>query len=213
MPKVLIVDDDPSVLNFVRRSLELEGFVVVDAADASAAWRALTDDEPDAAVMDLRLQGTMDGWALIRRIRDEGRLSRIPIVAMTGQSDEQTRVKAEELGCAFLAKPFDEKGLLGELRTAFRRALRPTRIALLLTGARVEGIVHLPVGQTRFSDAWESVMRDGRSSVPVTEATVRPYGGGEPIKATLIQIQKDQVLAVLPDEGAEETEPRAGRRR
>jgi DNA-binding response OmpR family regulator len=200
MPKVLIVDDDPSVLNFVRRSLELEGFGVVDAADASTAWRTLNEEDPDAAVMDLRLQGTMDGWALIRRIRDEGRLSRLPIVVMTGQSDQATQDKAEGLGCAFLGKPFDEKALLGELRTAIRRALRATPVVILLATARVEGIVHLPVGQTRFSDAWESVMGDGRSSIPVTEATVWPPGEGDPIQAAVMQIRKDQVLVVFPAE-------------
>jgi two-component system OmpR family response regulator len=216
MPKVLVVEDEPSIVTIVRYHLESAGFEGVFAGDVTEGWRLALNDQPDAAVIDIKLPGP-DGWSLIERMRDDERLSPLPIVVLTGLMEPDVMERAESLGCEYLSKPFAASALLDKLRHLLvlegpatpgqsrvprsdaKEPLVAVAVVLLLDGYHVDGTVYLPPELARFSDAWETLMRDQRAFFPVTNATVYPSGGGHPIaQPAFVEIRKQNVRAVFP---------------
>jgi CheY-like chemotaxis protein len=195
MPKVLVVEDDLRILSLIRQQLQLEGFSVVEASDAKEAWQLLLEERPDAALVDLNLRTERDGWGLVVTIREDGRFARLPTVVMTGSTDPQAADRAEELGSGFLAKPFEADELVEALRQAMKRALNTARVMLHLAAHRIEGTVHLPAG--RFSDGWETLMREERTFVPVTDAVIAS-SNGEATEVAFLEVRKADILAVHP---------------
>ncbi len=159
LPHVLVVDDDPSIRELVSDYLTGNDLRVSAVADGEAMRAVLADQVVDLVVLDLKLRGE-DGMAIARRIRDE---SEIPIVMLTGRSEEADRVMGLELGADdYLTKPFSPRELLARIRTVLRRRRTEMR------QGRPEGI-----RAYRF-DGWELNLntrrltnRDGRS-VPLS---------------------------------------------
>ncbi|HEX9890917.1 MAG TPA: response regulator [Actinomycetota bacterium] len=210
MPKVLVVEDDARVASVVRHILETDGYVFFHAGDAETAWREMVAEAPDAAVVDIRLPGA-DGWSFIERIRGDGRFHALAIVVLTGLHDPDVMARAKDLHAEFLEKPFSGEALLDRLRKAMASAgkvpLEPARqrvdlvarsVIMLLGEYRVEGIVHLPSELPRFSDGWESVVRDARIYVPVTEAKVTTHDGATVASSEFVQVRKTDIRAVYP---------------
>ena len=200
MAKILVAEDDPRILTLVRQRLQIEGFTILEAGDPQEAWRALIDEGADAALIDVSLRSETDGWRLIGTVRDDGRFARLPIVVMTGTPRSEVEEKARSLGCAFLAKPFEPDEMIASIRNAMGRALQTVGVTILLAALRIEGIVHLTSEHSRFSDAWEVLMRDERSFIPVTEVTVSMPDGANPSEVPFLQVKKADILAVYPTE-------------
>jgi DNA-binding response OmpR family regulator len=100
--RVLVVDDDPSILETVTSILSSEGFQVMAAGGGEQALRLLTSWHPTLVLLDMRMP-FMDGWAVARSMRESG--SKIPIIVMTAA--ESAERWASEIGAAgHLAKPF-----------------------------------------------------------------------------------------------------------
>ena len=196
----MVVEDDLRVLAMVRQYLQTEGFEVWEAQDAQEAWRMLLEKPPDAAVIDLTLRSERDGWGLVGSIRQDTRFSRMPVVIMSGQAAGEVVPRTEELRCSYVAKPFEPDVLVREVREAMRQALRPVQVSLILPSCTVEGTVHVPSEQTRFSDAWETALRDDRLFLPLTDATVRTMEGTE-TEAEFLEVRKAEIQAVLPLDG------------
>jgi two-component system, OmpR family, response regulator len=117
-PHVLVVDDDPSIRELVTDYLSRNDFRVSAVADGRGMQERISQEVVDLVVLDLRLRGE-DGMALARRLRDE---SAIPILMLTGRSDEADRVMGLELGADdYLTKPFSPRELLARIRTILRR--------------------------------------------------------------------------------------------
>jgi len=118
VPHVLAVDDDPTIRQLIADYLSQNELRVTTVADG-AAMRAVLDEEVvDLIVLDLRLRAE-DGMALARSMRDE---SAIPIIMLTGRSEEADRVMGLELGADdYLTKPFSPRELLARIRTVLRR--------------------------------------------------------------------------------------------
>lgn len=224
MPKILVVEDDQRISSLVRHILEADGYVAVTVGDAEGAWRELVAEVPDAAVVDLRLPGA-DGWAFLERVRGDGRFSRLPVVILTGLQDAETIAKAGNYGALYLGKPFSGDALLDKIRKAMegsgheglapikqRVDLRGESVVMLLGEYRVHGRVHLPSELERFSDAWESVIRDSRQYVPLTDARVETHAGATITTSAFLQVRKEQIRAVFPVDATETnaTTPGAG---
>jgi DNA-binding response OmpR family regulator len=213
MSKVLVVDDDQSIVTIVRYHLESAGFQSVFADDANEGWRLLVTEKPDIAVVDIKLPGE-DGWSFIQRIRSDERYGDLPVVILTGLLGQEFVDKARQLGCQYLGKPFAATALLGKVRTLLegvdnapvqekpssphRIELAVVPVVLLLDAYRIEGHLHLPPELGRFSDAWESVMRDTREYVPVTDVNIKRLDGGEVVSSPFIEVRKADVRAVFP---------------
>jgi CheY-like chemotaxis protein len=217
MTKVLVVEDQPSVMQIVRYHFENEGFQGVYAGDVEEAWRLLVSENPDAVVTDIALP-TADGWTLIEKIRNDGRYHATPIVVLTGLQEPEVAERAKSLKCAYLTKPFAATALLNKVKTmvkessetksiaapgldvqAHRIELVPVAVVVLISGFAIEGTIYMPPELARFSDAWESVHRDPRSYFPVTNARVTSIDGGQLVAApAFVEVSKAEVLAVFP---------------
>jgi len=119
MKTVLVVDDEPKIVQLTRDYLEHAGFRVASASDGKEALASFRRDAPDLVVLDLGLP-TLDGLDVARAIRKS---SNVPIVMLTGRGDETDRVAGLELGADdYVTKPFSPKELVARVRAVLRRS-------------------------------------------------------------------------------------------
>jgi DNA-binding response OmpR family regulator len=138
MTKILVVDDEPDLVGFVRSALEAEGFQVITAADGTDGLRLALTTRPDLVILDLLMPG-LDGQAVLTALMAHDRSMRILVLSAT--EDRQVRVACLEQGAVdFLAKPFVVRELIARVRSR----LRPDGVAgtawpseVLRTGAIV----------------------------------------------------------------------------
>jgi DNA-binding response OmpR family regulator len=103
---VLVVDDDPSVLLLCRVNLELDGFRVLEAADGATALELARAHHPDVVLLDLMLPD-VDGWQVLRDLKDDPQLTEVPVVILTARTDDQDKVRSLTSGAAeYVTKPF-----------------------------------------------------------------------------------------------------------
>jgi len=114
---VLVVDDEPPILRFLRTSLTAAGHRVVTAETAAAALAAMGSEKPDMVILDLGLPDR-SGFEVIGAIRKR---SAVPIIVLSARNDERSKVEALDLGADdYISKPFG----MGELTARMRAALR-----------------------------------------------------------------------------------------
>ncbi|GIF23563.1 DNA-binding response OmpR family regulator [Actinoplanes tereljensis] len=132
MAHVLVVDDDPTVSDVVRRYLEQDGCRVRLAADGLAALAAVEEDQPDLVVLDLMMPG-LDGLEVCRRLRH--RRPDLPVVMLTALGEEADRVVGLEVGADdYVTKPFSPRELVLRVRSVLRRSTPAAEPALLVDG-------------------------------------------------------------------------------
>jgi two-component system KDP operon response regulator KdpE len=120
-PRVLVVDDEPQIIRFLRTSLTVNGYEVIDAASGEEALRRAAADAPDAIVLDLGLPD-IDGKEVIRLLR-EG--SSVPIIVLSARSREAEKIAALDLGADdYVDKPFGIGELMARLRAALRHRVQ-----------------------------------------------------------------------------------------
>jgi excisionase family DNA binding protein len=111
-PTILIVDDDDRLREYVRANLELEGYVVREAASAEEGLRALEDEPPDLVLLDVMMP-RVDGWEMLRRVQERHGVGTIPVLMFSGKVDEQQLAEADARGVSgFIGKPFDPQQLI-----------------------------------------------------------------------------------------------------
>jgi DNA-binding response OmpR family regulator len=119
--RVLVVDDDPTVSDVVRRYLEREGYTVELAGDGQQALDAYATERPDLVVLDLMLPG-IDGLEVCRRLREQDRA--LPVIMLTALGEESDRVLGLEIGADdYVTKPFSPRELVLRVQSVLRRAL------------------------------------------------------------------------------------------
>ncbi|MEV4310751.1 response regulator transcription factor [Actinocrispum sp. NPDC049592] len=117
--RVLVVDDDETVRDVVRRYLELAGHEVTVAGDGELALSLVARAEPDLIVLDLMLPG-IDGLEVCRRIRQ---YSTVPVVMLTALGEEENRIAGLQLGADdYVTKPFSPRELALRVSSVLRRA-------------------------------------------------------------------------------------------
>jgi DNA-binding response OmpR family regulator len=119
MSKILVVEDDPDLLDLTVYVLRRDRFVVVEARDGVEALRRWAAERPDLVVLDLGLPG-IDGFDVLRQIRAQ---DKTPILVLTGRTENRDVVRTFSLGTDdFLAKPFEFRELTARIRAILRRA-------------------------------------------------------------------------------------------
>jgi two-component system KDP operon response regulator KdpE len=119
--RVLVVDDEPQILRFLRASLGASGFEVIEAETGAAALKRAAADAPEIIVLDLGLPD-MDGKDVIKALRE---WSEIPIIVLSARAREAEKIEALDLGADdYVNKPFGIGELLARLRAALRHRLR-----------------------------------------------------------------------------------------
>jgi DNA-binding response OmpR family regulator len=146
---ILVVDDEVTIREVIRRYLERDGFVVREAADGYAALDALAEAVPDLIVLDLMLPG-IDGLSLTRQLRtprpvagpEREARQRVPIIMLTARGETSDRIRGLDLGADdYVAKPFSPQELVSRVRAVLRRAGEPDEPAgqvLVFDGLEVD---------------------------------------------------------------------------
>ncbi len=132
-PAILVVDDDPTVADVVRRYLERAGMTVELAVDGPAALEAYAARPPDLVVLDLMLPG-IDGLEVCRRMRQSS--AGLPIIMLTAMGEEVDRIVGLQLGADdYVTKPFSPRELVLRVQSVLRRtAMQPVAGGVLADG-------------------------------------------------------------------------------
>jgi two-component system KDP operon response regulator KdpE len=140
LPKILMVDDEPQILRFLRASLPPYGYECVEASSGSQAIRSFAAQRPDVVILDLGLPD-QDGFAVIEAIRAA---ALTPIIVLSARNDVEGKVRALELGADdYVTKPFDIAELLARLKAALRHGLQAVGEApVFRTGRLVVDLVN-----------------------------------------------------------------------
>jgi DNA-binding response OmpR family regulator len=150
---ILVVEDEPRILAFVRRGLEAQGFTVDAAADGATGLRRARERQYDLVVLDLLLPG-LDGLALLRELTRSS--PEVPVLILSARSDEKTKLRGFELGARdYVAKPFSLAELIARVRVHLRAV-----------GAAVpgEGVMHAGSVELDFARR-HARMRDGAADL------------------------------------------------
>ena len=120
---ILVVDDEPRMVRFVRMNLELEGYRVSTASNGMEALNKVREELPDLVLMDVMMP-EMDGYETLERIRQ---VSSVPVIMLTVKAEEEDKVRGLELGADdYVTKPFSSRELASRVKAALRRAEMPT---------------------------------------------------------------------------------------
>ncbi len=118
---ILLIDDEKDLVELVRYNLEQEGFDVIAAADGKAGLEIALRHRPDAILLDWMMPG-VDGLEVCRRIREDARTARVPILMLTAKAAEPDRVVGLEIGADdYVTKPFSPRELVARVKALLRR--------------------------------------------------------------------------------------------
>jgi two-component system phosphate regulon response regulator PhoB len=159
LPRILIVEDEPSIAELIVVNLRHNGFQPVWAIDAETAQRELDEVLPDVILLDWMLPGE-SGLTLARRWRSAARTKAVPILMLTARGDEPDRVAGLDAGADdYIVKPFSPRELLARIRAVLRRRVPESSGGVLKMGElQLDADTHrvsladnpLKVGPTEF---------------------------------------------------------------
>ncbi len=136
--KILVVEDDPKILSFVRKGLKEQGFTVEAAADGDEGFHLATATAFDVIVLDIMLPGR-DGLSILRSLREQK--NTVPVILLTARSALGERVEGLELGADdYLTKPFFMEELIARIHAVARRA-SGEQLSVLQTGDLVVNLI------------------------------------------------------------------------
>jgi len=117
-PKILVVDDEPSIQNLVTSYLRAEGYTYYSASDGPSGLKAAREFKPDLIVLDIMLPG-MDGIEVLSQLRRE---SDVYVIMLTAKSEETDKIVGLSVGADdYLTKPFSPRELMARIKAALRR--------------------------------------------------------------------------------------------
>ncbi len=158
--KVLVIDDEENIIEFIRLGLRYEGFQVESASDGEQGVTAAQRINPDLVILDVMMPG-IDGLEVCRRLRANPTTRDVPILMLTAKDEVRDRIIGLKTGADdYLTKPFDFDELLERIRAILRRS----RAKATTTGSNdgeVNGQV-LQFGDLRLNTATREVTRGGR---------------------------------------------------
>ncbi|MDE2950293.1 MAG: response regulator transcription factor [Chloroflexota bacterium] len=120
---ILVVDDEPRMIGFIRMNLELEDHQVIEAHSGLEALDALRTQLPDLVLLDVMMPD-LDGFETLRMLRE---FSDIPVIMLTAKGEENDKVLGLELGADdYITKPFGPRELSSRIKALFRRLEKPS---------------------------------------------------------------------------------------
>jgi two-component system alkaline phosphatase synthesis response regulator PhoP len=133
---ILVVDDEPNIIELARMYLEQDGFAIITAGDGQTALERIEKDQPALVVLDLMLP-EVDGWEVCKQTRAR---SDIPIIMLTARDDDIDKIVGLELGADdYMTKPFNPRELVARVKAILRRTMPHE------AGAPPEGTTGKPV--------------------------------------------------------------------
>ncbi len=117
MKKILLIDDDELVRDYIKACLVDWGYEMIDSCDADSGIEMAVSAMPDLILMDINMPGT-NGYEAIERLRGDQQTRALPIIALTANNTAEDRDQAYEMGCmAYVAKPIVDTDILREAVT------------------------------------------------------------------------------------------------
>lgn len=169
--KVLVVDDEPNIVDILRFNLQREGYEVLAAYDGPDGLRQAQTLSPDIILLDVMLPG-MDGFQVCEELRKTDQLT--PVIMLTAREEERDRVMGLELGADdYVVKPFSVRELMARVRTNIRR----------------QEVIAAPAGET-------DLIRAGRITVDTGRQQIRK--DGQPIDVSQREYELLKLLASSP---------------
>ena len=121
--RILVVDDEPRLIGFIRMNLELEDHLVIEAHSGLEALDAIRTQLPDLVLLDVMMP-ELDGFETLRMLRE---FTDIPVIMLTAKGEENDKVYGLELGADdYITKPFGPRELSSRIKAIFRRLEKPT---------------------------------------------------------------------------------------
>ncbi len=118
---ILVVDDEQSISEFVKRVLQLEGYDVTTAADGESALARLSEQTPDLVLLDIKMPG-LNGYQVLERIRET---SNVPVSMLTAVREVTAMESSLKLGASdYIMKPVSVKVLIARMKAKLRRSMR-----------------------------------------------------------------------------------------
>ena len=158
-PSILVVEDEPAILELLKFSLQDAGYEVLEALDAAAAQRALAQRLPDLVLLDWMLPG-QSGLALARQLRADRRTRELPIIMVPARTEEADKVAGLEAWVDdYVTKPFSPRELKARIKAVLRRRAPEAAQETLRSGKlMLDGVAHrvsvagtdIPLGPTEF---------------------------------------------------------------
>jgi CheY-like chemotaxis protein len=129
MKIVIVIDDDLKILELVKDFLESHGYHVIPATTGEQALAKAEISKPDALVLDVMMPG-MDGYQTCRQLKQDARLSGVPVIMFTAGNDPKFQQQAFAAGADFcLSKPFDLDRLLNVVNMAAAKRVKPSSLS------------------------------------------------------------------------------------
>ena len=171
-PKILIIEDERSLIDILSYNLANEGFEVLTASDGSDGLRRAQTAIPDLVVLDLMLPG-IDGLQICRQLRSDPKTQGIRIVMLTAKSEEVDEIVGFNMGADdYVAKPFKIKPLISRIKALLRRpSVEPASGEVIaVAGIEVDRTLHtakldgeeMLLTPTEFKMLWTMMRRPGR---------------------------------------------------
>ncbi len=121
--RVLVVDDEPRLIHFIRLNLEHDGFEVIEATSGALALASLRDRLPDLILLDVMMP-ELDGFETLQLIRE---ISTVPVIMLTAKGEEEDRIRGLELGADdYISKPFSPREMVSRVKAVLRRTETPS---------------------------------------------------------------------------------------
>ncbi|MGE5807375.1 MAG: response regulator transcription factor [Ignavibacteria bacterium] len=151
--KILLVDDEPDIIEFMQYNLIKEGFDVITAYDGYEALKKMPG-EPDLIILDILMPG-MDGFETCRKIRSQKEFKNTPIIFLTAKSGEADEIQGLELGASdYIQKPISPKKLIARVKLNLRKKEEKSHPPKITAGSLVidrgRYIVHIDGKETIF---------------------------------------------------------------
>jgi two-component system response regulator VicR len=145
MAKILVVDDEASIVNIISYNLKKEGYEVITAEDGEQGYELAMSEAPDLLLLDIMMP-KMDGYEVCRKIREK---SDVPIIMLTARADEVDKVLGLEMGADdYVTKPFGSRELMARVKANLRRnSAKPVQSA---TGGNVQTYGELTIDFDRY---------------------------------------------------------------
>jgi two-component system alkaline phosphatase synthesis response regulator PhoP len=186
MAKILVIDDEPSILNLVTAYLNPEGYEVYTAMDGPSGLKAARAFKPDLVILDIMLPG-MDGLELLSRLRRE---SEVYVILLTAKTEETDKIVGLSVGADdYMTKPFSPRELTARVKAALRRiqtgmgsgtemSVLSFRHLRMDVGARTVNIDEKPVELTAIEFDLLKALAENRGRVLSREQLLEKVWGG-----------------------------------
>jgi two-component system, OmpR family, KDP operon response regulator KdpE len=222
--RVLLVEDDPNIVDLIRSNMAVRGFDTVVSTDGSRAMQLLETEQPDIVLLDLMLPAA-DGFELCRQIRER---SSVGIIVVSARGQERDKVSALNVGADdYMTKPFSIEELLARITATLRRTRPSTTPEPAEEVVRV-GDIEIDMAKQAVTRAGEAVHLTPTEFALLRELTVnqgkllthahllrRVWGTGYETETEYVRVYIRRLRAKLEVEGGPPlilTQPRAGYR-